>query len=381
MTTDLVPWLVLVRAVAAHGGRAPLVALLDRVGSPDAILALSAAELAAAGLPADPAASLVAQDLAGAEAEARWMRDENVTLVPRGAPGYPPLLAATADPPLALFVRGRPEALAAPQLAIVGSRNPTGPGRDTAQAFAAHLAGCGLAITSGLAQGIDAAAHEGALAAGGLTVAVCGTGLDVVYPASNRGLARRIALSGALVSEFPRDTPSRKANFPQRNRIIAGLSLGTLVVEAAMHSGSLITARQAAEAGREVFAIPGSIHSPLAKGCHRLIREGAKLVESGADVLEELGQFGEMIRGEAAIASPSPAPRARDGVRAGARANDPQYEKLLDEIGYDPTPIDVLVEKTGLAAGVISSMLLILELEGRVTAAPGGRYTRLTRGV
>jgi DNA processing protein len=265
-----------------------------------------------------------------------------------------------------------------PQLAVVGSRNPTPGGRDTARDFAAYFAAQDLAVTSGLALGNDAAAHEGALDADGVTLAVCGCGLDDVYPASHAALARRIAERGAVVSEFPPGTPARRENFPQRNRIIAGLALGTLVVEAALRSGSLITARLAAEAGREVFAIPGSIHSPLAKGCHRLIREGAKLVECGADVLDELGPLTATIGRSAAASSPTPAQRARDGERV---LHDREYAQLLAELGHDPTPVDVLVERTGLAPGVLSSMLLILELEGQVSVAPGGRYARVTRGV
>jgi DNA processing protein len=256
-------------------------------------------------------------------------------------------------------------ALAAAQLAMVGSRSPTAPGRATAREFAAWFAGAGLTVTSGLAVGIDAASHEGALAGGGSTIAVFATGLDRIYPAEHAALAQRIRAAGALVSEFPPGTPPLRGHFPRRNRIIAGLSLGTLVVEAARYSGSLITARLAIEYGREVFAIPGSIHSPLARGCHQLIKSGAKLVEEASDVLTEL-QF--PVRKEeltAHASEPRPAPEL-----------DKEYEMLLDALGFEPATIDVLVARTRLPGESVASMLLILELEGRVAALPGGRYGR-----
>jgi DNA processing protein len=221
-----------------------------------------------------------------------------------------------------------------------------------------------------MALGIDAAAHEGALGAG-TTLGVMGTGLDRVYPARHRELAHRIAANGALVSEFPPGTPPTAQNFPRRNRIISGLSLGTLVVEAALRSGSLITARYAAEQGREVFAIPGSIHNPLARGCHALIRQGAKLVETGADIVEELGA---LLGGLEAAAQPG----AEEP--AAAWELDPEYRKLLEQMGYDPVPVDLLVQRTGLTAEAVSSMLLILELEGQVAALAGGRYCRRQGG-
>lgn len=371
--TDLRPWLVLVRAQAAHGGRTALLELLARTGSPQALITLDDRSLRAA-LPPATAAAVHAPDAATLDADLAWMARESVRLVTWGAPEYPALLAGTDDPPLALFVRGQVGVLANLQLAVVGSRNPTPGGRETAHDFAQHLAGSGLSITSGLAAGIDAAAHEGALAAGGVTIAVCGTGLDAVYPSANRTLAHRIVERGALVSEFPPGTAPRKENFPQRNRIIAGLSLGTLVVEAALRSGSLITARLAGEQGREVFAIPGSIHNPLAKGCHRLIREGAKLVERADDVLEELGPL-------VAVASRAGDAPAVDGQEQPMRTRtDPEHQRVLEGLGYDPVPVDVLVERTGLGAAVLSSILLILELRGQVSATPGGRYARVTRG-
>ncbi|MGH8235860.1 MAG: DNA-processing protein DprA, partial [Steroidobacteraceae bacterium] len=278
-----------------------------------------------------------------------------------------------------LFVRGEPATLSLPQLAIVGSRNPTAGGRDNATSFAAHLARSGLAITSGLAIGIDAAAHQGALAADGSTVAVCGTGLDIDYPAANRALAEAIEKRGALVSEFPLGMPALQANFPRRNRIISGLALGTLVVEAAVRSGSLITARLAAEQGREVFAIPGSIHNPLARGSHQLIRQGAKLVETGDDIFAEL----RALVGALAPALQAAVPAQRNSPAAGPatqRATGPvldkAYEILLDALGFEPAGVDMLIERTGFAADEVASMLLILELDGRLESRPGGRYVR-----
>ena len=254
-----------------------------------------------------------------------------------------------------------------PQLAIVGSRNPTPGGRETAGAFARHLAGCGLTITSGLARGIDAAGHRGALAGGGATIAVCGTGADRVYPKNHESLADEIAARGALVSEFPLGTPPGRQNFPRRNRIISGLSLGTLVVEAARQSGSLITAHAALDQGREIFAIPGSVHNPLARGCHQLIRDGAKLVETAADILEELKILARLVAEN---------PATEPGHADTSTERDPDYQRLLAAIAHDVVPVDVLVERTGLTADAVSSMLLILELQGEVESAPGGAFIR-----
>jgi len=291
-------------------------------------------------------------------------------LICRNTPLYPPLLAATPGAPVALYVDGEPSLLARPQLAIVGSRTPTHAGRDNARSFASHLAGCGLTITSGLAAGIDSCAHGGALQKAASTIAVCGTGLDEVYPAEATALAAEIRQHGALVSEFPPGTPPQRQNFPQRNRIIAGLSLGTLVVEAAHRSGSLITAHRAIDYGREVFAIPGSIHNPLSRGCHRLIREGAKLIESAADILDELAPVFQ-----AAISPENAAPQPElDDTQL-----DAEYRKLLEYIGYEATQIDTMVERSGLTANAVSSMLLVLELRGYVNPAAGGGYTRTSK--
>jgi DNA processing protein len=273
-----------------------------------------------------------------------------------------------------LFVSGNVSLLCLPQLAIVGSRNPTPYGREVATAFAKHLTHCGLVITSGLAEGIDAASHRGALEGTGQTIAVCGTGLDSVYPRSSESLAREVEQRGALVSEFPVGTQARKYHFPLRNRIISGLSLGTFVVEAALHSGSLITAKQAGDYGREVFALPGSIHNPMAKGCHQLIRQGAKLVDSAEDVLNELGPL-------ASLAASLPRTRSFAANPTDLQAKsqmslDKDYKILLDALGFEPASIDQLIERSGLKADEVASMLLILELEEHVSSVPGGLYLR-----
>ncbi|HEY8052377.1 MAG: DNA-processing protein DprA [Steroidobacterales bacterium] len=305
-------------------------------------------------------------DGAALAADLTWLDLSGARILLSTDPDYPALLAQTVGAPAALYVQGSVAALSSPQLAMVGSRNPTIPGRDTAREFAAWFARAGLTITSGLALGIDAASHEGALQGGGPTVAVLGSGLDRIYPPQNAGLAQRIRENGALVSEFAPRTAPLKQNFPRRNRIIAGLSLGALVVEAARYSGSLITARLAAESGREVFAIPGSIHSALARGCHQLIKDGARLVEEAADVLSELR-----------IALPQEAVASSQAAPAAAPALDKEYEMLLDALGFEPAAMDVLVARTNLPSGSVASMLLILELQGRVAALPGGRYGRI----
>jgi DNA processing protein len=299
-------------------------------------------------------------------ADLRWIESSDAQLLLCTDPEYPPQLAAIAGAPAALFLLGSVEALNSQQVAIVGSRTPTPAGRKTACAFAAELARAGLTITSGLAVGVDGASHEGALQGDGLTVAVFGTGLDTVYPSEHTRLAARIRERGALVSEFPPRTKPLARNFPQRNRVISGLSLGTLVVEAADRSGSLVTARCAGEQGREVFAIPGSIHSRLSRGCHKLIRQGATLVESPADVLSELR-----------ISPQKQRLRSSAGDAGSVSVLDKEYEMLLDAFGFEPATIDVLVERTGLPGESIASMLLILELDGCVAALPGGRYDRI----
>jgi len=318
------------------------------------------------GMPPAAQAFLSAPDESTLSADLRWIASSGAQLLLCTDTGYPPQLAEIRDAPAALFVLGAVAALHSPQLAMVGSRNPTPAGRKTARDFAAALTTAGLTITSGLAVGVDAASHEGALRADGLTIAVFGTGLDMVYPSENAKLAARIRERGALVSEFPPRTAPARLNFPRRNRIISGLSYGTLVVEAAHRSGSLITARLAGEQGRDVFAIPGSIHNPLSRGCHKLIREGAVLVESPADVLSEL-RIALPVQRLTSTATPA----------GSGTVLDKEYEMLLDALGFEPATIDVLVERTGLPGESIASMLLILELDGCVAALPGGRYDRI----
>ena len=364
-------WLRLMRTPGL--GPVGLSRLLALIPDPRAVVTATPAQLRSAGADPELAKAIATVDEAEIERDLAWLESPGHHFVARDDARYPPRLRALPDAPAGLFVVGDPELLAFPQLAVVGSRHPTPGGRELAQDFSRTLAGHGLVITSGLALGIDGAAHEGALAAGA-TVAVCGTGLDRVYPARHHGLARRIAEQGALVSEHPPGTGARPGHFPRRNRIIAGLALGVLVVEAARQSGSLITARLAMEYGREVFAIPGSIHNPLARGCHRLIREGAKLVESAADVLEELA---------AQIELPAIADRHEDGHEAETAdgsppaADDPERARLLQAMGFDPVSIDRIVARSGLTAEAVSSMLLIMELEGQVSSLPGGRYQRL----
>lgn len=360
-------WLILGRM----RGVGPRVAsrLVEQFGDPIRVLAAGRAELEAVGLKPALVDAVLDPPQAAADADLAWAEGEGVRILTRDDPRYPPLLAQLSAPPILLFVRGDPEVLKDPMLAVVGSRNPTPSGRETTGDFARYLATCGLTIVSGLAIGIDGAAHAGALE-GGRTVAVLGTGPDRVYPAAHRDLARRIAENGALVTEYPPGTVPVGRNFPRRNRMISGLSLGILVTEAALKSGSLITARYAVEQGREVFAIPGSIHNPLARGCHALIRDGAKLVESAADILEELGP----LLGPLAAETTEPARSGADDPEA----PDADYRRLLENLGHDPVSPDDLIRRTGLPAQAIASMLLLLELKGHVSSCPGGRYCRST---
>ena len=345
-------------------GREAARVLLARFGSPEAVLGASPAALSAVVQPVLARALAAAPQAFEARLAAgwRWLQggDEPRDAIVVGDPRYPRALLDSPDPPLLLYARGAFDLLQAPAIAVVGSRNPTPQGADNAHAFAAHLAGTGWAIVSGLALGIDGAAHEGALAAGGKTIAVVGTGLDIDDPPRHRALARRIARDGVIVGEFAVGTPSIAANFPIRDRIIAGLARGTLVVEAAVRSGSLITARLAAEAGREVFAIPGSIHSPQSRGCHALIKQGAKLVDSVADIVEELGPL-----------RPAPTPLSR--------SNSMPHDPLLDALGHGPIGLDELVARTGTSAAELSARLLELELLGRVARLPGPQFQRVER--
>jgi DNA processing protein len=361
-------WLALYR-MAGVGSRA-MHRLLQHFRTPEAILAASEDQIRGFGLTASAVESLKRPDWQAVEKDLGWLSAGGNRLITMDDAAYPPRLADIPDPPLLLFVHGDADYLLQPQLAIVGSRNPSHDGVALAEDFAAYLGSCGLTICSGLAAGVDAAAHRGALRSAAGTVAVTGTGLDRVYPARHRELAHQIAENGVLISEFLPGTPPLPANFPRRNRIISGLSLGTLVIEAALHSGSLITARQALEQGREVFAIPGSVHNPLARGCHALIREGAKLVESGEDILEELAAQLPLDR------SSTPRLPSTAGTAAQSEELSQEYSKLLELMGYEAVAVDQLVQRTGLTPEQVSSMLLLLELEDKVHSGPGGRYTR-----
>ena len=339
-----------------------LVPLLKAFGGPAEVLSASGASLAkwipaelAAAIARGPAPELLNRTLG-------WLGEPGHGLLAWDDPSYPRALLTIGDPPPVLHYAGRPELLNRPALAVVGSRNATAQGRDNAEAFAAALSAAGFTIVSGLAQGIDAAAHRGGLAGPGSSLAVVGTGIDRIYPASNKALAHRLAEHGCLLSQFPLGTAPLPGNFPRRNRLISGLVRGVLVVEATPNSGSLITARFAAEQGREVFAIPGSIHSPFSKGCHRLIKDGAKLVETAQDVLEELGATPTCT---SALPSSAPAPAGEAAAR------------VLAALGHDPAGTDLLVERTGLPASAIAVALVELELSGQIAPLPGGAFQRV----
>ncbi len=304
------------------------------------------------------------------EQDLQWLDQPGNFLLPATSNRYPENLRRLPDAPIALFVHGQPEVLSNPQIALVGSRKPTRGGLQNAHDFAAYLAGSGITIVSGLALGIDTASHQGALDANGITIAVTATGLDRVYPAANLKLAHAIAEQGALISEFPPGTSPSRGHFPRRNRIISGLSLGVLVIEASINSGSLITARKALEQSREVFAIPGSIHNPLSRGCHLLIKQGAKLVETASDILEELSPalHNYLLREVEPESAPPP---TQDN------SSDCDYSALLQAMGHDPVSADILTERTGLPPETVSSMLLLLEMEGRVSSEAGGLFMRL----
>ncbi|HBR96199.1 MAG TPA: DNA-protecting protein DprA [Gammaproteobacteria bacterium] len=348
--------------------------LLAAFRQPEDIFRASTDALQRAGLNAPQIAAIRHDPPDDAMATARdWASNPAHHLLALGDPRYPPRLASLHDAPLVLYVIGDTDVLHTPQLAIVGSRKPSRSAADTARAFAASLATAGLTITSGMALGIDGEAHRGCLEANGLTVGVAATGLDSIYPARHRELAHQIVAQGAMISEYPLGTRVNPAYFTRRNRLISGLSAGTLVVEAAIRSGSLTTAKHATEQGREVMAIPGSIHNPLARGCHQLIRQGAKLVETADDVLEELaGQLGPLHFPPNTAAN---APAASNDHTA-AEQLDPQYAALLDCLDFTPQAVDQLVACCQLPAQEVASMLLILELQGLAASAGANRYIR-----
>jgi DNA processing protein len=369
MTSEaMAAWLRLLRAPGIDAAIAR--SLVEELGGPCAVLAADPARLAAAGVKTSGLRGLAAFDQTALERDLRWLATPGSGLLTADDPRYPPQLLAIAGAPPALFVRGDPATLSLPQLAIVGSRAATAAGRETAHEFAAQLAAMGLVITSGLAIGIDAAAHRGALAAGGSTVAVCGTGLDAVYPSEHAKLAAAIAGRGALVSEFATGTPPLAANFPRRNRLLSGLARGVLVIEAAARSGSLITARLAGEQGRDVMALPGSIHNVLARGCHRLIKDGAALVETPEDVFAVLGMTSLPASAGAAAQTAAAPGNFTDRL-------DSAGEMLLNALGFEVAELDRLVERTGFPAHAVASLLQMLELDGRVESLAGGRYSRI----
>lgn len=360
ITDSLAGWLRLT-LIPGIGGETQR-KLLAAFGLPEGIFAAGRSTLRS--IIGDRAASLLLDTPTEERVTAalEWAQGEGRSIVSLADPEYPQMLLEIPDPPSLLYVRGRLELLNRTVLSIVGSRNPTPQGIQNAERFAAAFAKAELVIGSGLALGIDAAAHRGALSAGGDTVAFIGTGIDRIYPARNRELALEIGSEGCIVSEFPIGTPVTAANFPRRNRLISGIARGVLVVEAAIESGSLITARLAAEQGREVFAIPGSIHSPQSRGCHKLIKQGAKLVETAQDVLEELRWN---------------TPSTISVSSADGDQNPP--DEVLSAMGFDPCSLDEIAERIRLTADTLSVMLLRLELDGRVASLPGGRYQQLSK--
>ncbi|MGY6630940.1 MAG: DNA-processing protein DprA [Wenzhouxiangella sp.] len=368
-------WLTLLLAPGIGGRRGHQLA--ERFGGPLGWTGASDQELRDAGLSPAMIRSLRQPDSVAMERCNAWLQADDHHLITLEDPLYPPLLKSLDEPPLALFVVGDPGHLVRPQVAIVGSRNATTGGLDHARDFAATLARAGFVITSGLADGVDGQAHGGCLDAGGQTLAVMGTGPDRVYPARHKALARRIVTSGALITQFVPGTEPKPGHFPVRNRVISGMSLGTLVVEAGLRSGSLITARQAADQGREVFAIPGSVHNPLARGCHRLIRDGARLVETADEVVEALAPLAEELADQIGQLLATDLPPALDKTPGTPHLlADPDYQRLLDALGFDPTPVDRIIQRSQLTAAEVSSMLLMLELDGLVLAHPGGNYSR-----
>ncbi|WP_322043688.1 DNA-processing protein DprA [Paraburkholderia sp. J67] len=387
---ELDAWL---RLAHARGLKpAALRALLGAFGLPQQVLAQPfsalaavAGTVAAQAVLAPPEADL-AQHLANIET---WRAQPGNALVTLADPAYPPRLLTMPDPPPLLYVKGRFELLHARGVAIVGSRSATPQALEDARRFARVLAAAGITVVSGLALGVDGAAHEGALAEPGGTVAVTGTGADLVYPAAHHGLARQITAQGAIVTEWPLGTPARSANFPQRNRVIAALVEGVIVVEAAMRSGSLITARLANEMGRDVFALPGSIHAPLSRGCHRLIKEGAQLVETPEEVLEALG-LAQPVQPKAPASLATRGRSAKDSQTlpltftvpeaeaANRPALEPQAEALLAALGHAPATLEILAQRTDMAEAVLQATLLRLELAGHVSALPGGRFMRVS---
>ena len=370
LQTELASWLAVHRAPGI--GAVTFLKLLTLFEHPRKILELNRSHLSECLLREEAIDYLVSPDWEQIEKDCQWLEENHASVINILDNNYPPLLKEIADPPPLLFVLGDTDILASEQLAIVGSRTPTPMGEQTAEDFAKNLAGVGWTITSGLALGIDAACHQGALMQeNGHTIAVVGTGLDRVYPARNRDLAHKIVQSGAVVSEFPLGSSPVPGNFPRRNRIISGMSRGVLVVEAALRSGSLITAKQALEQGREVFALPGSIHNPLSRGCHALIRDGAKLVETAEHIIEELVEIVPLRPQINTTVSSETADGSKEAL-------DEEYQCVLHHVGFEPTGVDSIVERSGLTADAVCSMLLVLELQGYIVSTHGGHYCKLS---
>ncbi|HSI24976.1 MAG TPA: DNA-processing protein DprA [Methylotenera sp.] len=368
-SNDVAQWLALNQTLGL--GNAAFCQLLTKFGSPEAIYSASTSQLR----------EIVSAEIAGKISQGvdidaiaptlEWLQKDNTHIVTLADSAYPQQLLQISNPPAVLYAIGNLHWLNHPSIAMVGSRSATPQGEKNAEEFATSLCNHGLCVVSGMALGIDGAAHRGALKANGATIAVVGTGLDIVYPARHRDLAHKIAERGLIISEFSLGTPSKAQNFPRRNRIISGLSLGCLVIEANVDSGSLITARLATEQGREVFAIPGSIHSPVAKGCHQLIKQGAKLVENTQDILEEINW--DELKNRLPTNSPV-------GLILGLAENtgsDPEHNTVLASMGFDAINFDALQDRTALTTETLSAMLMLLELEGKVTTVAGNQYQRL----
>lgn len=372
-------WLTIVNAPSIGG--ASLIKAVESMGGAAAVTAASARDLIHHGFPQAAANAITRPDQAAIEKGLHWLSQPGHHLLCWDNDDYPVLLRRINGPPAALFVDGDPGCLWQPQIAVIGSRNPTAGGLDHARDFASTLARQGMTITSGLASGIDSAAHAAAMDTGAMTIAVNGTGLDIVYPASSRQLAQRVRSQGAMISEFPLGTPPKRQHFPSRNRIISGLSLAVLVIEAGLNSGTLITARKAAEQGRDVFALPGSLHNPMAKGCHRLIREGARLVETTANIMQELGPIAAELQMEIRqrLEQADDGPDQTEEKPARHNNNlldDSDYSSVWEVLGYDPKPVDTIIEQSGLSAREVSSMLLMMELKGMVKKHSNGRFFR-----
>ncbi len=363
-------WLALWRVKGV--GAKTYLALLGVFNTPQAVFSASVSDLKQAGVSAAVAANINNFDRRDIELDLKWLMCDDCHLMCWHDDDYPALLKEISDPPPLLFIRGDRSLLSSLQIAMVGTRNPSPMALKTAHAFAKSFVTFGLTVTSGLALGIDQAAHRGALDGNGATIAVAATGLDRVYPAQHKTLAEEVIKTGAIISEFPIGVEPKPGYFPRRNRIISGLSLGVLVIEAAIKSGTLVTAKHAMEQGREVFAVPGSIHNPLSKGCHHLIRQGAKLIETAEDVLEDLGNLSLVVIADTAQRSQN---IKLDDAPLGA-----DYLALLEKIAFDPTSVDALTAETHFTAEEISSMLLVLELQGLVSSAPGGLFYRCSTG-